>query len=393
MKIPAQGQPQSTTSDRTPASAGVARTSAGETSGDFVDNRPDSAAIRQMAAIAAASLRTGPSPALAVPAKPALQRKTANHGANVAVAPAAGAMPEVAQLNSLGVDGTQTVVRLVGGASVRRKESNGFEGKVVRGAPAGARTNDHSRLISRAATKVFDIPFIAGHMLNYHLGGTPADDNITAITAAQNAQHHNKIERIAKQHHGAKDLIYKTRITRRANFKSDKGSATNLAAEMVGSVKEDGAGGKELVPDTTIALGPPGGGQEVKESVQDSMVRGVLQNLSQDFEQYITDADREELYELAGAGNQKGLVAWLKAAMVKQAAFKKQQQDELAERRHALNRLLARSGGRQTRKAKMEQRELDAKRDKKDAIVKERRRSARAATLDKKRARADKKAQ
>ncbi|HWN70016.1 MAG TPA: hypothetical protein VNM90_20390, partial [Haliangium sp.] len=140
------------------------------------------------------------------------------------------------------------------------QESNGAAATVT---PAdydsGSRTESPVRPISQAATAVFKQSFIAGHMLNHHLGG-PGDeqDNITAITSQQNAFHKNWLENPAKTevNENKNTIDYCTVITHRADFrKGGKVVAKNLASRLVGGYRVHG--GASFGP-VEIPLGPTG---------------------------------------------------------------------------------------------------------------------------------------
>lgn len=191
---------------------------------------------------------------------------------------ASGTSEEVAQRRDRGVLsqdllGTTAVAQLlsvnyypsgsptkVGSANVQ--ESNGAIASSV--APSdydtGSVTNNAVRAVSQEATKVFAKRFIAGHMLNNHLGGPGTDQkNITAITSGQNSAHHAQLEKGAKALvKGGKTISYYTIITKRADFYNSTGTsklADNLASELKGGYT-DTSNGTSFGP-VIIPLGPP----------------------------------------------------------------------------------------------------------------------------------------
>lgn len=148
----------------------------------------------------------------------------------------------------------------VGTAKVN--ESDGAIASLV--APAdfntGSGTTNAVRAVSQEATKAFGKKFIAGHMLNDHLGGPGnQQSNITAFTGGQNALHHSKLERYAKNEVGVQgqSISYYTVVTKRADFYNPGGTvklAENLASELEGGYTNLGTGG--TFGPVTIPLGP-----------------------------------------------------------------------------------------------------------------------------------------
>jgi hypothetical protein len=144
---------------------------------------------------------------------------------------------------------------------VEVNESNGAMATVTpQDYGSGSETVSAIRVVSRAATRAFGQSFIAGHMLNNHLGGPGNDQaNITAITSSQNALHKNRLENHAKKEvNGNKKTIdYCTVIAKRADFALDgKVLAENLASELVGGYAVHGG---SVFPAVTIPLGPTAG--------------------------------------------------------------------------------------------------------------------------------------
>ncbi len=124
----------------------------------------------------------------------------------------------------------------------------------------GSQPTNAVRPVSQQATTVFGKRFIAGHMLNHHLGGPGnQQNNITAFTGGQNSLHHWKLERYAKNDVGnlGQNISYYTVVTKRADFYNPGGAAKlaeNLASELQGGYTNLITGAK--FGPITIPLGP-----------------------------------------------------------------------------------------------------------------------------------------
>ncbi|WP_440216264.1 hypothetical protein [Chromobacterium piscinae] len=77
--------------------------------------------------------------------------------------------------------------------------------------------------------------FVAGHMLNHHLGGSgKKQDNITAFTKSDNSKH-NDMEELAKNEvkTNGNNILYETAVTERADISLTSGaSIKNLASHL-----------------------------------------------------------------------------------------------------------------------------------------------------------------
>ncbi|MFT6502024.1 MAG: hypothetical protein ACJASQ_002149 [Crocinitomicaceae bacterium] len=98
----------------------------------------------------------------------------------------------------------------------------------------GSPTNANVRSVSQAATRLFGKKYIAGHLLNNHLGGPGTDrKNITAFTSRSNSLHLHAIEKLVK-----KDVIkegltaeYSVRVIGRSNIVKDSNNKINGLAD------------------------------------------------------------------------------------------------------------------------------------------------------------------
>ncbi len=121
------------------------------------------------------------------------------------------------------------------------QESNGLQAVV---APhhynTGSEPTEGVRTISKNLDKVFPATghWVAGHMLNEHLGGPGNDQkNITALSTAANHMHETSIERLAKKLvEDGNTILYWTRITERETFRNPRSNAkvSNLASKLQG---------------------------------------------------------------------------------------------------------------------------------------------------------------
>jgi hypothetical protein len=97
---------------------------------------------------------------------------------------------------------TNTEIHNAGGGGTNVTEGSTMTSYPIstRSNAGGSETTDAVRQVSRAATVLYGKKYIAGHLLNNHLGG-PGNllDNITAISSKSNSQHHAGIEKELKQ--------------------------------------------------------------------------------------------------------------------------------------------------------------------------------------------------
>lgn len=142
---------------------------------------------------------------------------------------------------------TATVVTQGGNTLASEYESNGAEATNI--APAdydayGSGTSPATRTTSQGAKAIFGGTWVAGHLLNEHLGG-PGNDykNITAFTGQDNSAHLHNLEKYAK---GAvisgETIDYFTYVTKRADFNKGTDTAQNLATELKGGYKNHTTG-------------------------------------------------------------------------------------------------------------------------------------------------------
>ncbi|QRO34004.1 hypothetical protein [Chromobacterium violaceum] len=102
----------------------------------------------------------------------------------------------------------------------------------------GSVPNNSVRPISQALDSLLSSGsnfFVAGHMLNHHLGGSgKKQDNITAFTKSDNSKH-NDMEELAKNEVKANgnNILYETAVTERADINMSNGaSIKNLASHL-----------------------------------------------------------------------------------------------------------------------------------------------------------------
>jgi hypothetical protein len=190
-------------------------------------------------------------------------------------------------------------------------ESNGAEAEVEhKDYDTGSATNDNVRKISQEASKAFGTRFIAGHMLNNHLGGPGTNqDNITAITSGQNSAHHNMLEKHGKDRvkNDKKTIKYYTYITKRADFYDSSSSNTpvakNLASELEGGFT-DMSDNSTFGP-VLLTLGPPSGALANEKSTGMKLTGRKTTSIGRDVEQaasnaetILADNDYKYLYQL-----------------------------------------------------------------------------------------------
>ncbi len=136
----------------------------------------------------------------------------------------------------------------------------------------GSPTDASVRDVSRAATGFFGRRYIAGHLLNSHLGGSgAAQNNITAFTAKSNSQHHAGIEKELKQDvaagfiaHYVVDCSTRQNVAPLPGVNAVSGLASTLVASY-GLLRAGGdasaAGDYDPLRLLTLNLDPGGAGQ------------------------------------------------------------------------------------------------------------------------------------
>jgi hypothetical protein len=119
-------------------------------------------------------------------------------------------------------DGKQDTVLVKGGMTAGKvMESDGAKVENITGADydlGGSPTNAEVRDVSKHMTMISRTSFIAGHMLNKHLGGAVTDNkNITSISASANSQESKHVEEPAKAavRKPGSDVTYYTRVVSR----------------------------------------------------------------------------------------------------------------------------------------------------------------------------------
>ncbi|BDS09999.1 eCIS core domain-containing protein [Aureispira anguillae] len=127
-------------------------------------------------------------------------------------------------------------------------------------ASKGSPTNGDVRAVSSAVQNLIGGTWVAGHMLNKHLGGSGTNwENITAISSADNSAHHSQVERSAKEAFANGELKeYWTVITERATLvhKGTNDTIDGLASKMNAGWKDSN---NKVQKNTVINLGPRSG--------------------------------------------------------------------------------------------------------------------------------------